>query len=373
MRFSLYHLILFFVLFLGSGCAKLSYLLEQGQGQLAIDWKAKSNEQVLKDESVAQSDKKKILAIQKYKKFFYAYFGKKPTGIYSKTTILDRDAVSYLVVASPTHTIEAIEHDFPIMGKFPYLGFFSRQSANSFAQELKEKGMHTYMRPVYAYSTLNQWIFDDKILSSFFVYEEEELAELIFHELFHTIYFVKNETQLNENLAQYFARELVFEYFKYSEDEKKSYFERHKRNDELSKLIVRLAGQLQAQLDKHAQDNLVGRASVDDGPERSVSATANAGDLFLKDVFYPTVRKACAEIELDYCWPLSGEWNNARFAAFLTYESEQGQIREFVSQNNLSAKEFFQYLEQMQNRYIKGEFDVNKLASFTDILFQDKL
>ena len=65
---------------------------------------------------------------------------------------------------------------------------------------------------MHAYSTLGY--FNDHILSSFFYYNEHQLAEMIFHELFHTIFFVKNEVDLNENLAQYFAQQLTMEFFK---------------------------------------------------------------------------------------------------------------------------------------------------------------
>src|SRR5690606_28211743 len=52
------------------------------------------------------------------------------------------------------------------------------------------------------------------ILSSFFYYDDLDLAELIFHELFHTIFFIKDDVDLNENLANYFGKELVRLYFK---------------------------------------------------------------------------------------------------------------------------------------------------------------
>ena len=62
------------------------------------------------------------------------------------------------------------------------------------------------------YSTLGY--FDDPILSSFFNYNKFDLTVLIFHELFHTIYFYKNKVQLNENLANFFGREMAIEYYK---------------------------------------------------------------------------------------------------------------------------------------------------------------
>ena len=48
------------------------------------------------------------------------------------------------------------------------------------------------------YSTLG-W-FDDPILNTFVNYREEDLADLIFHELVHHHLFVKGDTTFNETL-----------------------------------------------------------------------------------------------------------------------------------------------------------------------------
>ncbi len=240
--------ILIISLLLTSSCAKMSYIVNQGIGQASLEWNGRDNEEVLADKSVSKAHKEKIKKIGKYKKFFYEYFDRSPTGIYDETTFLEGPAVTYLVIASKKKEIKALEHEFPIVGTFPYLGFFDRKKALKFQKKLKKDGYETYVRPVYAYSTLDQWLFDDNILSSFFDYQEIELAELIFHELFHTIFFVKSEVSVNENLAQYFSRELVFEYFKYSELEKEEYIERKAREKRLIQKIVNLTAELGAKI-----------------------------------------------------------------------------------------------------------------------------
>ena len=62
---------------------------------------------------------------------------------------------------------------------------------------MSNKGFSSHVRPVNAYSTLGH--FNDRVLSSFFNYNEKGLANLIFHELFHSILFFKNGVNLNEN------------------------------------------------------------------------------------------------------------------------------------------------------------------------------
>lgn len=339
-------------LLLLGGCAKMSYIVNQGIGQTSLEWNGRDNDEVLADKNVEESDKKKIRDIEKYKAFFYEYFGKEPTGIYDETTFLESPAVTYLVIASEAKEIKALEHDFPIVGTFPYLGFFDRDKAHEFQKKLKKDGYETYVRPVYAYSTLDQWIFDDNILSSFFEYNEIELAELIFHELFHTVFFVKSEVSVNENLAQYFSRELVFEYFKYSELQRESYIQRKAREKRLVQKVVDLTSEL-SKIYERLND-------------QGKTNHAQARKEFVEDRFRPELKLTCEELNLNRCWPLEKDWNNARFAAFLTYESGQNKIEKLKESKFPDLLSFYKYLNQKVSDYEKKEG-----RTFEDYIFED--
>lgn len=335
--------------FAAVSCAKMSYVVKQGVGQASLEWNGRDNEEVLEDKNVSESDKEKIRSIQKYKAFFYEYFGKEPTGIYDETTFLDNPAVTYLVIASPSNEIKPLRHDFPIVGSFPYLGFFDKKDAAKFAEKTRRRGLETFTRPVYAYSTLDQWIFDDNILSSFFGYSDLELAELVFHELFHTVFFVKDEVPLNENLAQYFSRELVFEYFEYGKLEKEKYLARKSKEKKLMRTLVGLTGRLQEEY----------RAAV-----RAPSEARGIRQKFMEAVFRPEVELVCQELELEKCWPLEKTWNNARFAAFLTYEAGQNKIERFRKENFSDLRSFLSYLIEKRDEH-GGE------GNFEDFLLKE--
>jgi len=92
--------------------------------------------------------------------------------------MLENSAVTYLVVASPFNEIKAVETCFPVMGCFPYLGFFNLNSAKNFAKEKENENYVTWIRPVYAYSTLGY--FTDTILSSFFIIPTTSWLNLFF-------------------------------------------------------------------------------------------------------------------------------------------------------------------------------------------------
>ena len=173
----------FLIIILLSGCAKISYMTKQGMGQLSLQNRAISNDKALTDVRISPEHKDKIRKVGVYKKYFYNYFKRKSTPIYTQTTMLDSEAVTYLVIASRYDEIKAYKTCFPIINCVPYLGFFDKKDARDYREEMERKDYVTYQRPVYAYSTLGY--FNDTILSSFFHYKDYQLAELIFHELFY--------------------------------------------------------------------------------------------------------------------------------------------------------------------------------------------
>ncbi len=343
---------LLLVLLFVSGCARvgIGYLSEQLVGQAKIQWRARSNDELLQDPKVNEEAKHKILLVGEYKKFFYHYFNEKPTDIYTKTTMLENKAVSYLVIATPHTKIKPHEFEFPFVGSFPYIGFFSKDSAKKFAKELENKGeLVTWIRPVYAYSTLGY--LEDRILSSFFHYDDVELAELVFHELFHTIYFIKDEVELNENLANLYGKELLQEYFK-DRPELKEYLATEEKIVQRNARIVELIEILKAEFDK------LGGFLTN---EKADALTRR----FMDEVFRPEVLSFCKKVGLkaEGC-KVKEEWNQASFAAFMTYEEEQDFLTGLKADLKLDLKGFLTWLRQEHKVFEKE----GKLDSFTEHL-----
>ncbi len=328
------YFITIFVLILAatSGCAKFDYLYEQGIGQMSLLSRGKDNTEMLKSVRVPKDQKEKIKKIQELKSYFYKYWGKKETKIYSQTTMLKNKAVTYLVIASPYQEIKAVENCFPLMGCFPYLGFFNLSSAKVFAKEQEAEDKVTWIRPVYAYSTLGY--FTDTILSSFFEYDNYELAELIFHELFHTIFFVKNSVDLNENLAMYFSERMLEEYFLSINQVEYLKFEQKKDadNKKIKQLVVTLANELQA----HYKSLL---------PKTKEEGKQILKE-FMEETFKVEVMKKCQALDIQPkdCFPLERTWNNASFAAFLTYEKSSNDLASLQKKLGLDLKGYYNWI-----------------------------
>lgn len=341
-----FRLIFIFLLLFSAGCARLGYLTEQGIEQVKIQWvNDRRNVDILNDPEVPEKIKHKILLVEEYKKFFYHYFGSKSTAIYTRTTMLENEAVSYLVIASPHTKIEAHEFKFPFVGSFPYIGFFKKKSAKRFAKDLeKDENLVTYIRPVYAYSTLGY--LEDRILSSFFEYNDIELAELVFHELFHTIFFIKNEVDLNENLANFYGKELLKEYFK-DQNQLTDYLAREEKKEILSERVVQLIAILQAEFDK------LGGFLTD---EKADELTQR----FVEEVFKPDLRALCTQLKLPEAdCEFKHKWNQASFAAFLTYEKEQDFLTGLKDYLKLDLKGFLSWLRKEYEKYQKLDPDLS--------------
>ena len=330
-------------------CGNVSYLIQQGIGQLNLQRSGRPNEKVLKDPNVPQAAKEKIQKIQKYKRFFYNYFDRKPEKIYEKTVFLKTKAVTHLVVSSKYDEIKPIKHCFLIKGCFPYLGFFKEKKAIQCQQKLEKKGNYTFRRPVYAYSTLGH--FTDHILSSFFHYDEKKLAELIFHELFHTIFFVKDEVDLNENLAQYFGLQLAIEFFK---DKSKDWIEDKKRSQAKQKVMRR----------KIVELTRLYRLQLKDDPPSSREESDRRLSTFMKNTFVPAIRSICQKQKRPTCYVAEKKWNNASLSAYLTYEDKLEIIENHHRSQGSSLRDYFKYIEEKYKSY-KGD-------NFKSVLFSEK-
>lgn len=312
-------------------------MLEQGIGQVSLELNGRDNESILKDDSIKDEYKRKIKLVIKAKKYFFDYFAMEENTIYDQTTFLDQKAVTYLVIHSPHDQIKALKSCFPIAGCFPYQGFFNLDSAKDYKKQKEELGHHTFMRPVYAYSTLNHPLipFSDNILSSFFHYQDNDLVQLIFHELVHTIIFVKNEAQFNENLAEFVSQVMLIDYLKLESN----YFEKKKADREMQrKLNQKVVG-----LSKTLKEEYAKKANKPDYILRN----------FLENNFNPSIKKYCQENGLHEksCWPLKQKWNNARFAALGTYVAKQNKIKDIYDKTGLNLKAFVYKLIELEDDF----------------------
>ncbi len=96
---------------------------------------------------------------------------------------------------------EAHGYRYPIVGKLPYIGYFSRADALREAEELQALGWETHVRPAGAYSTLG-W-FRDPLWRSMLAWDTHRLANTVLHELAHATLWLPGEGAFNESWASF--------------------------------------------------------------------------------------------------------------------------------------------------------------------------
>ena len=184
---------------LAAGCTSLGYYLQSVGGQLMLLQSRQEISQLLADPATPDPLKKRLEAALKIRDFACAELKLPDNRSYRSYADLRRPYVVWNVFATKEFSIKPERWCFFIAGCVGYRGYFSKEGADNFAQEMRARGDDVFVAGVPAYSTLG-W-FDDPVLNTFVNYSDYELARLIFHELAHQVMYVQNDTEFNESFA----------------------------------------------------------------------------------------------------------------------------------------------------------------------------
>jgi len=179
---------------------------------MALFNRARPIEEVVRDERTPPRIQALLSEIDPIKKFGESQ-GLKPTRNYTEYVKLDRPAAVWVVSACEPLAFRSKVWSFPIVGEFPYLGWFDLGAANGFAAGMRHEGLDVDVRPAGAYSTLG-W-FKDAVLSSMIPEGENavgDVTNVVLHESVHATVYVKGQAYFNESLASFVADRLTVDY-----------------------------------------------------------------------------------------------------------------------------------------------------------------
>ena len=240
--------VIFMVLVLGStlsGCSPF-YVMRAAYEEGKILWRREPIADFIERPGIAADTKEKlalVLAVREY--------AKNPLKLnvgrsYSTYSYVDRPDLTYILTAAPKTELKPYTWWFLVVGRVPYKGYFSREEAETAAEELRAEGYDTNVRTSAAFSTLG-W-FNDPLLGHLLKYDKVTLAEVVFHELFHSTLYVKGAGNFNESVANFVGGHAAIDFFRDKFGEGSAEHQRAVRNWEaeleFSGFIERFAGAL---------------------------------------------------------------------------------------------------------------------------------
>ncbi|MDI3357045.1 aminopeptidase [Pseudomonas sp. UYIF39] len=188
-----------------NGCASISYYGQLASGQLQLLQAREPISSVIADPGRDQRLRAHLTQSQKARTFASQQLQLPDNQSYRLYADIGRPFVVWNVFATPEFSLTPQNHCFPIAGCVAYRGYYSQSAARGEAALQRLQGMDVSIGGVEAYSTLG-W-FSDPIISSMMAWGDERLATLIFHELAHQRFYVKDDTEFNESFATFVEQE----------------------------------------------------------------------------------------------------------------------------------------------------------------------
>ena len=188
-------------------CETVGYYSQAARGQLTIVFGREDIQRLIEQQDLSTELAEKFARVMDIREFAESELGLPVGENYSTYVDLEREHVVWNVFAASEFSVDSVNWCYPIAGCVAYRGYFSEQSALSYAAKLEKDGFDVYTGGVDAYSTLG-W-FEDSLLSTVLNRADYQLAGLIFHELAHQLVYLPGDTTFNESFATAVEREGV--------------------------------------------------------------------------------------------------------------------------------------------------------------------
>ncbi|WP_150305635.1 aminopeptidase [Pseudomonas saliphila] len=184
-----------------AGCSTVEYAHQAWQGQRAVIRDSVPIHAIVEDPAADPHLQDRLTAALQARRFASDALALPDNPSYTRYTALPRTYVVWNLFITPEFSLDAVEHCYLVAGCVAYKGYFEEASAHQEASAWSEQGMDVFVGGVPAYSTLG-W-YDDPVLSSMMHWDDDYMAKLIFHELAHQQFYIKDDTAFNESFASF--------------------------------------------------------------------------------------------------------------------------------------------------------------------------
>ena len=197
--------------FLLTSCSPL-YVLRAAYEESKILWRREPIEKALEKPDLDPETRDKFKLVLEVREYARDRLKLNVGGSYASYSYIDRANLTYVLTAAPKTELRPYTWWFLLVGRVPYLGFFSEEEAKAEAERFESDGYDTYIRTSPAFSTLG-W-FDDPLLTHLLKYDKVTLASVIFHELFHNTLYISGAGDFNESLANFVGGRAAILFFR---------------------------------------------------------------------------------------------------------------------------------------------------------------
>ncbi|MDY7562510.1 aminopeptidase [Pseudomonas sp. 10B1] len=188
-----------------SGCTSVDYYGQLATGQLRLLHAREPVTTIIADPKRDPKLRNQLVQSQQARAFASRQLHLPDNQSYRLYVDIGRPYVVWNVFATDEFSLNAQSQCFPVAGCVAYRGYYNPSDARGKAALQRLAGQDVYLSGVETYSTLG-W-FDDPIISSMLHWGDERLAALIFHELAHQRFYVKDDSEFNESYANFVEQE----------------------------------------------------------------------------------------------------------------------------------------------------------------------
>ena len=338
-----FNIIKFIVLIFGaitvSACSSFGYYMDLMEGHSELMEQRKPVAEILAKKETKTKLRKLLKTSQDIRNFASKELDLPENDSYRMYADLKRRYAVWNVVAAKEFSIKPRKWCFLFVGCLSYRGYFSKEAATAYANELKAEGYDVYVAGANAYSTLG-W-FDDPLLNTMMYKSEASRAGIIFHELAHQVVYIDNDSAFNEAFATAVEQEGIRRWLE--KDGQNTKYEKYlinkKRNTQLNQLLRATREELKR----------LYKTNISEDEKRSAK----------KQIFthmqnkYQQLKNSWGGYKAFDSW-MSQDLNNSHLLLIATYHDLVPTFKAILRNENYNLKRFYLAVEQF------GQLDKEK-------------
>lgn len=177
------------------------YLSRAAWEEARILSRRQSITRLVADANTPVDERAKLALVLEARRFAADSLRLRPAESFTRYSRLDRDTLVLVVSAAYPDRLARKTWWFPVVGRFPYKGFFDFDAAHRTADALRRDGFDVSLGASSAFSTLG-W-FNDPVVSTTLRMDSVALVNTVIHEITHTTFFAKGQVVFNESFASF--------------------------------------------------------------------------------------------------------------------------------------------------------------------------